>query len=129
MDKKQKKHEDYIKNKERYKQKAKDYYYNKRKKFLEENKEYYKQFNKIQGQKKIKRWRDFLTELRIEKGGKCMMCNYNKEVRILQFHHLRDKKAEISSIKVPHKARIEAEKCILLCPNCHALLHLKETKI
>ena len=71
-------------------------------------------------------FRKRLLDLRVEKGGKCSLCGYCQEIRILHFHHLRDKRFELSrsfgkSIK---KMREEAEKCILLCPNCHALTHL-----
>ena len=66
-----------------------------------------------------------ITTLRLEKGGKCTMCGYCEEIRILHFHHLRDKKFELSKRGKPiNEMREEAEKCILLCPNCHALIHL-----
>jgi len=86
--------------------------------------------NKLQRQK---RWRkkhpdhkrNKMNQLRLEKGGRCAECGFDKEIRILHFHHLRDKVFSLSygnhSWK---KMREEAEKCILLCPNCHAIIHL-----
>lgn len=80
--------------------------------------------------KGIMRWRNFLLKLRMEYGGKCTNCSYAKEVSILCFHHIdpKTKVAEVSTIKNQRLAREEAKKCILLCPNCHAELHLKERK-
>lgn len=67
----------------------------------------------------------FLIDLRKEKGGKCFKCGYSEEVRILQFHHLRDKLFEVSQRTRSIEAiRAEAEKCVLLCPNCHFITHL-----
>lgn len=66
-----------------------------------------------------------LFDLKIENGGKCTECGFDKEVRILQFHHLRDKKFNLSQYRRPlEQMREEAKKCILLCPNCHAKEHL-----
>lgn len=72
-----------------------------------------------------KEYRKFLYELRMERGGKCSICSYSKQVRILQFHHLRDKEFEVCAYRGPMSDRIakrireEADKCVLLCPNCH----------
>lgn len=84
-----------------------------------------------------KRWQEykaFYRELRIEKGGKCTVCGYNKVVDILQFHHLRDKIENVCKYRGPMSAgverriRAEAEKCVLVCPNCHWEITLKEIK-
>jgi hypothetical protein len=63
-----------------------------------------------------------------EFGGACMKCGYNKEVRILNFHHV-DASTKEFSIGTRHGGNIavlraEAKKCILLCPNCHMEHHL-----
>ena len=82
-----------------------------------------------------KRWaeyRKFFYDLRIEWGGKCSSCGYCKDIRILQFHHLRDKKFTICAYRGPMSAgverriRTEANKCILLCPNCHWEVTMEE---
>jgi hypothetical protein len=64
--------------------------------------------------------------LKKEKGNKCLQCGYNKDPKILHFHHFGQKLFTISSSKSKslEELRIEANKCILLCPNCHAELHL-----
>ena len=58
------------------------------------------------------------------KGGKCEQCGYNKCISALTFHHLdRSKKSFTisSSLGLPMDVLTsEAEKCILLCLNCHA---------
>jgi hypothetical protein len=57
-------------------------------------------------------------------GGKCIICNYNKSLAALDFHHRdrEDKKFGIGngSIKAYSAMVREAEKCDLLCANCHA---------
>lgn len=67
-----------------------------------------------------------MERLRMEKGNKCSLCGYDEEPRILHFHHLRDKEFGISDYGISYeKAKKEAEKCVLLCPNCHHIIHLK----
>lgn len=62
-----------------------------------------------------------------EFGGKCKLCGYDKHLAALQFHHLdpKDKSFQISSgsNKGINQLREEAKKCILVCANCHAILH------
>ena len=72
------------------------------------------------------RFKKDLQGLRIECGGKCSRCGYCDDTRILQFHHLGDKDIEVSRCRTIARARTEAAKCILLCPNCHAIEHLNE---
>lgn len=67
--------------------------------------------------------------LKKEKGNKCKKCGYSKYPQILHFHHSnrKNKDGEVSLIIRANikKGIEEAKKCILLCPNCHALKHLK----
>jgi 5-methylcytosine-specific restriction endonuclease McrA len=63
------------------------------------------------------------------KGGKCIECGYDQCEGSLQFHHIdgTDKDFTLSAIK-PNKIsmdefRAEADKCVLLCANCHAKKH------
>ena len=71
------------------------------------------------------KYRSDLLTVKKENGGRCVGCAYSDEIRILHFHHLRDKSFELSSGKRPiEELREEAKKCILLCPNCHAIKHL-----
>lgn len=60
------------------------------------------------------------------KGGKCQVCNYNKCLRALDFHHLDPSKKDfsISSNSLSFEAmKLEADKCALLCANCHREVH------
>lgn len=57
-------------------------------------------------------------------GGQCQICGYNKFVGALEFHHMDAKSksfgiAAKGSICSYSKMQIEANKCILLCSNCH----------
>ena len=57
----------------------------------------------------------------------CAICGYNEYVDICQFHHVAEKKYKINLATLSRKDFIEEfHKCILLCPNCHAEIHLKE---
>lgn len=65
------------------------------------------------------------------KGGGCKQCGYNKCQRSLQFHH-RDPTSKLFGLDIRRignyswaRVLIEAEKCDLLCGNCHAELHFK----
>lgn len=64
-------------------------------------------------------------------GDKCSRCSFDKK-EILTFHHLnpQDKKFTISACWNRGKKFLEPEirKCVLLCPNCHALEHYLERK-
>jgi hypothetical protein len=90
------------------------------------NKYYLKNKEKFR-EKFNNRYNETILKLKIDRGGKCEICGYNKFIKILQFHHLRDKTFEISS-KNKHKPYIElyneSLKCQLLCPNCHAEITL-----
>jgi hypothetical protein len=60
-----------------------------------------------------------------EAGGACALCGYDRCVAALHFHHVdpTDKRFALSHRGVSRslaKARREAEKCVLLCGNCHA---------
>jgi transposase-like protein len=60
-----------------------------------------------------------------EAGGACCLCGYDRTMRALHFHHLEpsQKRHEINAKGVAiaiDKLRVEAQKCVLLCSNCHA---------
>jgi len=67
------------------------------------------------------------------KGGKCIICGYNKCLRSLDFHHLdpNEKEFSISKNKNRKFENIipELNKCILVCSNCHGEIHEGITKI
>lgn len=72
-----------------------------------------------------------IKSLAIEyKGGKCEKCNYNKCVDALDFHHKFDEKKEFGIGQCGHsrswsKVKVELDKCLLLCSNCHREEHAK----
>jgi transposase len=60
-----------------------------------------------------------------EAGRQCVLCGYDRNIRALQFHHCDRslKRLGISGRGVAYSIqtlRAEAEKCALLCGNCHA---------
>ena len=65
------------------------------------------------------------------KGGKCSRCGYDKCEAALQFHHLNPDEKEFTLSKINlndsnftfETLLKEADKCILLCANCHAEEH------
>lgn len=65
------------------------------------------------------------NELIVEMGGKCSNCGYDRCIRALEFHHVDPtlKGFTISRFwdaMSIGQLREEAQKCILLCSNCHA---------
>lgn len=72
-----------------------------------------------------------ITELKMKHGGKCKICGYSKSLDALHFHH-RDPATKIGGVRrmiygaSMRSAKTEAEKCDLLCANCHAEQHDKK---
>lgn len=70
---------------------------------------------------------DVKTKLIKLKGSCCSVCGYNKNYAGLCFHHLKDKNFQIDMRRCSNtKWEIlveEAEKCMLLCHNCHMEIH------
>jgi hypothetical protein len=68
--------------------------------------------------------RAFKAELVKEFGGACILCGYNKHLAALDFDHLdpSEKISAVASLTTQcrfDEARKEAQKCRLLCSNCH----------
>lgn len=63
------------------------------------------------------------------KGGKCMICGYDKSNWSLDFHHRDPNEKDFgiasSNILKWDLLKIELDKCDLLCKNCHGELHEK----
>lgn len=87
-----------------------------------------KERRKIRKKKKFELNNEWINNYKKERC--CVHCGYNDHPEILQFHHTGDKIFEISTRKDKSLDTLkkEIEKCILLCPNCHFLLHSKERK-
>lgn len=75
------------------------------------------------------RRRKLKHELVKYKGGKCEICGYDKCEAALEFHHLNpeEKDFQLSGGNTCslEKMKKEADKCILVCANCHREIHDK----
>lgn len=83
--------------------------------------------------KALARNKAFILEGKRDSDG-CSHCGYRLHTNILHYHHLDppDKSFAISEAKdrAIETIQEEIDKCILLCPNCHALEHLhKDTEL
>ena len=62
------------------------------------------------------------------KGGSCQVCGYDRCLEALEFHHLDPTQKDFGLSNKGYtrsweKVRAEADKCILLCANCHREFH------
>ena len=62
------------------------------------------------------------------KGGRCLICGYNKSPAALEFHHLDSSKKDFGISAQGYtrsweKVKKELNKCVLLCANCHREIH------
>jgi transposase len=69
-----------------------------------------------------RRIKEILVE---EAGGACLLCGYDRSMAALQFHHIDPAQksfdlGRVGSTRSLARARREAQKCALLCANCHA---------
>lgn len=77
------------------------------------------------------------TNLKIKaveyKGGKCEVCGYNKCIDAFDFHHLDPSKKEFrisdGCTRSWDKIKLELDKCILVCANCHREIHFELNKV
>jgi len=75
----------------------------------------------------LKRFQDYRQEAVNYKGGKCSICEYDKYVGALNFHHLDPKAKDPNYSAMKNwsfeRKKSELDKCILVCSNCHAEIH------
>jgi hypothetical protein len=62
------------------------------------------------------------------KGGKCEKCGYFKCISALEFHHTDSTKKDFGiaangNTRSWEKMKVELDKCIMLCSNCHREVH------
>lgn len=63
------------------------------------------------------------------KGGQCYLCGYHKCIGALEFHHLDPTQKDFGISKrggrgaFTDKVKVELDKCILVCANCHREIH------
>ncbi len=74
---------------------------------------------------KRERRRGMKSEAVSYKGGGCQVCGYDKCIDALEFHHIdpAEKDSVISDLFSLKKMKAEADKCALLCANCHREVH------
>jgi len=124
----------YQRNKERILQYHKERRQNNKEHLLEIARKSYKRNKTKQNKKTQQRLRQYKVDFILYKGGKCAICGleFNGENQtVFDFHHINpeDKLFEISQSKmalINDKMRIELDKCLLLCANCHLELHQKQ---
>lgn len=68
-------------------------------------------------------------ELVKSRGGKCKLCGYDRNIAVLEFHHINPDEKEFQ-LDMRHlsntsleRLKEEADKCQLLCANCHREVH------
>jgi hypothetical protein len=89
---------------------------------------------KIRNYQKVKNFRQKLKEKAIEyKGGCCEKCGYDRCDSALEFHHLDPKEKDFGigsySVLSWEKVKIELDKCIMVCANCHREIHYNENNL
>lgn len=59
-------------------------------------------------------------------GGQCVRCGYNDCIAALDFHHIDPNTKEFTisqAFKSWSETKLELKKCVILCCNCHRMLH------
>lgn len=87
-----------------------------------------KKYNKnITTAESVVNWRRRTKQQLVEyKGGKCFICGYNKCNQALDFHHINPLEKEFTIGGKSwsfEKLKLEADKCLLVCRNCHTEIH------
>ena len=82
-----------------------------------------KNYQRVKKHRKLNR-----TKLNEYKGKSCERCSYDKSEAALEFHHIDpDKKKFTLSVNNMNRSwesiKNEADKCWLLCANCHREYH------
>ena len=75
-----------------------------------------------------KRYRSSIKRRAVKyKGGKCVICDYDRCLRALEFHHLDPKEKDFQISRANgiswDKMTKELDKCILVCCRCHREIH------
>lgn len=80
----------------------------------------------------VQKRRDKLKIMAVKyKGGACSICGYNKYVGAIDFHHINPEEKDFNFSSGGYtrsweKIKIELDKCVLLCANCHREVHSKK---
>lgn len=83
---------------------------------------------------RVKTRRQKLKAMAVEyKGGKCEKCGYDKCIWAFDFHHINSTEKDFNISKYAtlswDKLKIELNKCIMICANCHRELHYDENEL
>lgn len=78
-----------------------------------------------------KRRKKIKQELVNHKGGSCQICGYDKCLSAMEFHHIDptekdfnlSTKSRRSGMNKLDDLKKEADKCLLVCSNCHREIH------
>ena len=108
------------------------------KKELDEERFYWRERTKQRRQAQCKkclleyqkqRWHNRKIQAIEYKGGVCVDCGQMPHWAAMQFHHLNPADKEFSwgkgRLKSWEKVKVELDKCVLLCANCHAVRHTR----
>jgi hypothetical protein len=75
----------------------------------------------------MQRWTQRKKDAVIYLGSTCKHCNNEYHHAAMQFHHLDPLSKDCEWTKLRLKSwdsvKLELDKCILLCANCHSILH------
>ena len=83
----------------------------------------------VQGLRRTEK-RDRLVEYSGGECGRCGLKHIGDNAYLFDFHHLRDKVFSLSTTNMNRAIeilKVEADKCILLCGNCHRFQHHHKT--
>lgn len=143
----------YLKNKDKFSSYSKKWKENNKekvkesgKKYREAHKEQLNEYSRQHREQRLETYRKYNrahaedriinSAILIEyKGGKCEICGleYNgKNGPVFDFHHLNPEEKDfnistkIKAKTIPQKVYDEVDKCILVCSNCHRMLHSKK---
>jgi 5-methylcytosine-specific restriction endonuclease McrA len=77
----------------------------------------------------VQKRRDKIKQLAVKyKNDKCSICGYNKYLGTLEFHHLNPNEKDFGVGSKGYTrswelVKLELDKCILVCSNCHKEIH------
>jgi hypothetical protein len=78
--------------------------------------------------RKKQRRRYWLGKYKVEKG--CHVCGFNQSIHALDWHHvnMEEKEAHITDLHSGKLTKLfhELKKCVVLCANCHRMVHAHE---
>lgn len=95
-----------------------------------DGKKYMNYCKKCHNARLAKNVREFKLRCVEHKGGKCEFCGYKKCIAALEFHHIDPSEKEFLIARAPKKGfsdivKLELDKCLLLCSNCHREEHYR----